>query len=164
MILQSLNPLYEQQARKDLCVACKEKPQEMMTVENALFVHRLLATCPFPPESRRFLVDLFAAVPLMKMVTVPVDEKVAAECTARLLEAQLHARSGLGAADLFFSDLPIPKYSTLADVLLERPKVNVPEVYLDDSAFERVLNMDRGKFYGLAEDERNRIRISMLKQ
>lgn len=159
---QLLNPIHQNQAKKELYAASKEKPDEINTPENAHYVMKLLANYCYTGEARQFLFSLFRLAPLVRPQMTPVHPHCAADAAARAFEAQILAQNALEAAMHSWSTIPIP-HLPLEEIQTKKKASPVPEVYLSDADFVRWLKIDRQRFYSLTEQQQNEFRHALLR-
>jgi hypothetical protein len=154
---QLLNPLYQNKAKKELFEAASD--ERLLTMDNAVYVHRLIAKWPYAAEPRMFLQGLFRAVSLRSIESRAVNCRLMSECFVRVCEAQ--AQTG-NAQNYSFSTLPIPTF-TKAELPQYRQGSPAPEVYISDAELVAITGVDRITFYErVTEEQRGQVRAYLL--
>ncbi|KAH0788539.1 rapamycin-insensitive companion of mTOR-like isoform X1 [Histomonas meleagridis] len=86
MLIELTNPITHKRAKENLISMIREKHDEIICPEVALYALKLLGNFSFPPESRAFIMCIFRQSPLMSnlgndMSDQEIEDVVRAQCT-----------------------------------------------------------------------------------
>jgi len=86
LFIELLNPITIKRSKTELITHYREKPNELLTNENARLASILMAKYSFPSEGRNFLYGLFRSVPIVKIPTFEADPSISSVIKSKLAE------------------------------------------------------------------------------